>query len=239
MPLSITPLSITALFIYGIGNCCNVVVVNQEKRKDRNMAVKDHSLDDKIVNAAWEEFMQHGFQKASLHKIVDKAGITTGALYTRYKNKDALFCSLIEDAMKELAGKSQPLREMYYAVEKSRSVEEFIQVMRHERDIYIDFLFQYYRECTLFFCHSEGSSIGEMLHRMMTVKSEETLAFMERIAGKPIDLKGIEMVLAEQFHFYRYILEKGYSKEEAISCMQTVNMFFEAGWKKLFEQILC
>lgn len=32
------------------------------------------------------------------------AGITTGALYTRYKNKDALFCSLIEKAVRAYLG---------------------------------------------------------------------------------------------------------------------------------------
>ena len=35
------------------------------------MAVKDHSLDDKIIKAAKEEFMEHGFRKASLHKIAE------------------------------------------------------------------------------------------------------------------------------------------------------------------------
>lgn len=55
------------------------------------MAVKDHSLDDKIIHAAEDEFLEHGFVAASMHKIADRAGVTTGALYTRYKNKDALF----------------------------------------------------------------------------------------------------------------------------------------------------
>ncbi|MFQ9827607.1 MAG: TetR/AcrR family transcriptional regulator [Oscillospiraceae bacterium] len=60
------------------------------------MANRDHSLDDGIVQAAYSEFLVYGFQKASLHKIVEKAGVTTGAIYTRYKNKDALFASLLQ-----------------------------------------------------------------------------------------------------------------------------------------------
>ena len=61
------------------------------------MAVKDHSLDDKIIHAAEDEFLEHGFVAASMHKIADRAGVTTGALYTRYKNKDALFGSLLRE----------------------------------------------------------------------------------------------------------------------------------------------
>ena len=61
------------------------------------MASRDHSLDDGIIQAAYSEFLAYGFQKASLHKIAETAGVTTGAIYTRYKNKDALFVSLLQD----------------------------------------------------------------------------------------------------------------------------------------------
>ena len=54
------------------------------------MANRDHSLDDGIIQAAYAEFLAYGFQKASLHKIAEKAGVTTGAIYTRYKNKDEI-----------------------------------------------------------------------------------------------------------------------------------------------------
>ena len=64
------------------------------------MANKDHSLDDGIIQVAYLEFLAYGFQKASLHKIAEKAGVTTGAIYTRYKNKDALFASLLQDFLR-------------------------------------------------------------------------------------------------------------------------------------------
>ena len=66
------------------------------------MANRDHSLDDGIIQAAYSEFLAYGFQKASLHKIAEKAGVTTGAIYTRYKNKDALFASLLQDFFKTM-----------------------------------------------------------------------------------------------------------------------------------------
>ena len=59
------------------------------------MANRDHSLDDRIICAARAEFLSCGFRKASLRKIADNAGVTTGAIYTRYRNKDTLFSSLM------------------------------------------------------------------------------------------------------------------------------------------------
>ena len=202
------------------------------------MAVKDHSLDDKIIKTAWDEFMEHGFRKASLHKIAENAGITTGALYTRYKNKDALFCSLVEGAMAAMAKQAEPMKEMYYAVEEGRNIEELLKVMEQEKMVFVDILFQYYDECTLFFCRSEGSSVETMLAQMTKMKVDETVAFLKRMAKEPLEIKGIDLIISEQFLFYRHILEKGYSKEEALACMETVNLFFEAGWKRLFEEII-
>lgn len=202
------------------------------------MAIKDHSLDDKIIKAAKEEFLEKGFQKASLHKIAEQAGITTGALYTRYKNKDALFASLTEEAINGMKLHAESLKEMYCEVEKNKDKNEFLKVMSYERQLYLDLIFEYYDECKLFFCLSDGSSIETMMEQMMETKANETVAFFQRIAKKPVDLNGVKIIMQEQYHFYRLILSKGYSKEEAASCIQMIETFYEAGWRELFEQIL-
>ena len=49
------------------------------------MAVPDHSIDPRIFESARKEFLENGFEKASLKAICEGAGVTTGALYKRYK----------------------------------------------------------------------------------------------------------------------------------------------------------
>lgn len=202
------------------------------------MANKDHSLDGKIIDAAKKEFLEQGFQKASIHKIAQRAGITTGALYTRYKNKDALFVSLMEGAIKEMKAHAEPLREMYYAVEKNHDKEEFLKVMSYERQLYIDLIFNFYDECKLFFCLSAGSSIEAMMQQIMKTKADETEKFFKKLAKNSVDLNGVKLIIQEQFHFYKLILSEGYTKEEATTCIQMVETFYEAGWRELFEQII-
>lgn len=202
------------------------------------MAVKDHSLDDKIIKSAKAEFLEHGFQKASLHKIAINAGITTGALYTRYKNKDALFCSLVKDALSKIVAEVEPMREMYMEAQKRKDVVKLLDAIKKEESIYLDLLFEYYDECILFFCKSGGSSIEKMMNGMMKKKAEETGEFLRNIARVQIDFDGIELLMSEQFHYYREILERGYTKEKAISCMEATEIYMEAGWKALFEKIL-
>lgn len=68
------------------------------------MANPDRSIDPRILASAKKEFLAHGFEKASLKAICADAGVTTGALYKRYKGKEALFCAVVADTVEALDG---------------------------------------------------------------------------------------------------------------------------------------
>jgi len=54
------------------------------------------------MKCAKKEFMEKGFQGASLRSICQKAGVTTGALYFFFQDKDDLFCEVVGDFMDRL-----------------------------------------------------------------------------------------------------------------------------------------
>lgn len=66
------------------------------------MAKADRSIDPRILKSAKEEFLSLGFEKASLKHICDKADVTTGALYKRYRGKEDLFCAVVADTVADL-----------------------------------------------------------------------------------------------------------------------------------------
>ncbi len=49
----------------------------------------------RLVESATEEFAEKGYDGASLRQICSKAGVTTGALYFFYENKEGLFRQVI------------------------------------------------------------------------------------------------------------------------------------------------
>lgn len=63
------------------------------------MAIADKSIDSRLLNSARKEFLKCGFLNAELKTICDNAGITTGAVYRRYKGKENLFCATVKDAV--------------------------------------------------------------------------------------------------------------------------------------------
>lgn len=63
------------------------------------MQVKKEDIREKIISSAREEFLKHGYVEASLRVIAEKAGLTKGAVYSYFENKDALFCELTTPAI--------------------------------------------------------------------------------------------------------------------------------------------
>ena len=66
------------------------------------MSVPDRSIDPRLLSAAKKEFLQKGYKAASLAEICKAAGVTTGALYKRYEGKEALFCALVADTVRDM-----------------------------------------------------------------------------------------------------------------------------------------
>lgn len=68
------------------------------------MSVRDTSIDPRLIQSAREEFMTNGFIKADLKSICENAGVTTGAVYKRYKGKEELFQAVVQEAIDKMDG---------------------------------------------------------------------------------------------------------------------------------------
>lgn len=95
----------------------------------------DEKKQEKILNAAMEEFASNSFEKATIDNIVKKAGIPKGSFYQYFSNKEDVYKFLF----KSLGSKKYEYLEMYLSRLNEISFSEFI------REFYlagIDYTFQ-------------------------------------------------------------------------------------------------
>ena len=56
---------------------------------------------ERILEAAFEEFYRNGFQAGNVSTIVERAGVTKGALYHHFADKAALGYAVVEEVIRE------------------------------------------------------------------------------------------------------------------------------------------
>lgn len=64
--------------------------------------VRGEALRNKILTTALELFSERGYFNTSIHDIRRAAGVSTGAIYHHFKNKEALAKSLYEELLRQM-----------------------------------------------------------------------------------------------------------------------------------------
>ena len=70
---------------------------------------KTQDTRDRILDAAEDVFNNRGYSSTTLTEIAEAAGVTRGAIYWHFKNKDDLFeamCSRVREPLKEMVRKT-------------------------------------------------------------------------------------------------------------------------------------
>lgn len=63
------------------------------------MYIKNSGFKDRLIESGKQEFLTYGYAQASLRRICNNAGVTTGAFYSCFSNKEDLFCSIVGDTV--------------------------------------------------------------------------------------------------------------------------------------------
>lgn len=198
------------------------------------MALRDHSLDEKIIKSAFREFLEKGYYNASLRKIAENAGVTIGAIRTRYPTKDQLFCGILLPFITEIENAFQSLKTEYFAIGSGEDMMSSLKAsMKEETDMILRLIFTHYEEARLLLCLSEGSSLEDYFDRLVSAKVEESVLFFQKRDGVKISRNVVEVLIASQFECYRQILRKGYDMEEAKECMEAAAVYGFGGWSLL------
>ena len=141
------------------------------------MAKADHSIDPRILDSAKAEFLEKGFEKASLKSICENAQVTTGALYKRYSGKEALFCALVADTVKAM---SAVVEEKCAVRPEELSDGALMRAWYMEEDYmlwWFDFLHQYHDGFTLLLRCADGTAYANFQHDWVERMTQATYGY--------------------------------------------------------------
>ncbi|MEA4847287.1 MAG: TetR/AcrR family transcriptional regulator [Clostridiaceae bacterium] len=196
---------------------------------------------EKIVHFGRQEFLQKGFQNASLRNIASAAGMTTGAIYTYFKDKNALFeaivspvCELVEKLFTELSASYYNANGIVGEIATQNTVAELHRVYRLIYDNFDVF--------RLLIAGAAGSSRSDYVHTIVEYEVTQTLAYLDRLKeDKGIDIQINRTVLHLISESYiNTLLEPvrhNMSYDEAIENLDFLAVFYTGGWKSVFHEL--
>lgn len=199
------------------------------------MALRNYELDSRILDSARKEFLDKGYREASLRKIAEGAGVTIGAIRTRYKKKDDLFCALLAPFIDKINDTFQSLREGYLSIDSVHLTDQLETSMKSESEAILTIAFENYEDAFLLLCRSGGSSLEQFWDSVVRHKVEESLQFFHQHGIQFVDDELLSLLIHFQFDSYRRILAEGSDRKRAEAHMEKLMVYHFAGWKALFE----
>lgn len=194
----------------------------------------DNETKEKLLISAKAEFMEKGYNKASLRSICKNAGVTTGALYFFFKDKEDLFAALVEEPLNKL----YLVMTMHYSEEIEIYKKEFGNEDFHD-DLEtafqaIHYLFKYHDEFQLVLTKSQGSRFENCIDSFVeiTQKHYRKLAdiMCEQINVPRIDDYMIHWLSHTQIDTFVHMISHEISEDKAVEHMKLIIKYFVSGW---------
>ena len=143
------------------------------------MREKDDSARGKILEAAKTEFMERGFAEASMRTIAERAGFTTGMLYSRFADKSEIFRELVEEPADELSNYFMTVQNEFAGYSPEYQRREMHPYVAQKIDRMVDLIYDNFDAFKLILCKSGGTSYEYYVDKMIDVETESTFRFID------------------------------------------------------------
>ena len=193
---------------------------------------------EKIQEAAMAEFLDKGFQGASLRQIVKNAGVTTGAFYGYFSSKEALFTAIVEPHATALMGKFMWAQTSFAELPEEEQPQHMGVESRDYVAWMVDYICRHREPVKLLLCCAEGTSYEHFVHNMMEVEVEYTLRYMGVLRRMGRDIPQMSrslchIIASGMFNAIFEVVIHDMPYEQALRDVEQLQTFYTAGWSKL------
>lgn len=205
------------------------------------MSEEERTTLELIHMAARKEFLEKGFQSASLRNIVKTAGVTTGAFYGYYDSKEALFAALVGEQYETFMGAYKKAMREFAGLSPEKQMESlgiFSYGYMHDMLLYA---YDNLAEFKLLLCGSEGTHFAGMLDELVEIETKATHDYQEVLAGigkfsPRIDPQLEHILITGMFNTYFELIIHEMPIEQAEVYLSEMWDFYCAGWFKIMGQ---
>lgn len=202
------------------------------------MSESEKTTLENILEVACQEFLQRGFQGASLRNIMKKVGVTTGAFYGYFKSKEELFDALVKEQYLHILEMYQTILDDFNNIppkDQCECMENYTTAGMFQMTEYIYDNFDAFK---LILRCSEGTRYENLVHDMTQMECNATRNFYEAMSYNgtpmhPVHPQLEHILTSGMFYAYFEIVVHDIPKENASEYIRELINFYEGGWQRI------
>ncbi|MDR3161414.1 MAG: TetR/AcrR family transcriptional regulator [Spirochaetaceae bacterium] len=196
---------------------------------------------EKILRSAEAEFLQNGYAGASLRKIAAAAGLTTGALYRHYADKEALYRALVEPVYHKILDFLREETELYEGLLDSGGLDAMWEDSGRGVELVVRYIYEHLEAARLLISASKQTVLGDFREKIIGMDVDLTARYLRAARKRGYTLRKLSReelyitTLGQYAGFFEIVLRHD-ELQEALKYVRTYSAFCTGGWKKLLEE---
>lgn len=202
------------------------------------MRKKDELAIDRIIECAKQEFLEKGFEGASMRNIAENAGYTTGMLYGRFVDKGELFKALVKEPADRLYNYFFNVQKEFAAFEPEKQYADMHVYVDIRIDKMLDIVYDDFSAFKLIICKSKGSEYEKYVDKLIEIETDNTVRYVNDMNAAGIKVRDVRadlshMLATAMFNGMFEVVEHDFTKSDARQYIKQLQYFFNAGWDKI------
>ena len=211
------------------------------KKKEGRVVVdlSGHELTHKkIIDSGKANFLNDGYERANLRKICKDAGVTTGAFYRHFEDKEDLFVSLVQPLAEEiLSFYAKFEKESFESLDKE-DMAKLAEINVHGSIESALYMFQRKEIFKLLLYKAYGTKYDNFIEKLVELEDQNRKKAMRVFSDKrgeyiEIPEEAIHLLDHAYINALCEIVVHSNSEKEVRTNADIVAKFFNEGWRKL------
>lgn len=188
-----------------------------------------------LLKYAKVHFLKHGYDKANIREICKAANVTNGAFYRHFKDKEEMFCKLVEPTINNIYNSYSESSQMHFNLLSTNELKKLWELSEDTVIKIVEYAYDNLDVFKLILLCAKGTKYENFLHDIVTLEVEQTKKLICELEKRGLNVtklcdNELHILISAYFSSLAEMVLHDYSREDAIKYAHTLARFFNTSW---------
>ncbi len=194
---------------------------------------------NRLIPCMKAEFLEKGFEKASVRSIAERAGMSAAGIYRHFKDKEAMFDVLVAPLVDTYFLNYKNSMERNYALLDTEEIKRFWIISEEQGVQYVNFIYDHFEEFKLLLTCADGTKHQNFVHDVSEMEVKEMTLLMDELRRRGFKVKRISkeelhMLISGYAASIFEVVIHDFPRNKAIKHAKMLMEILYPGWIKAF-----